>query len=250
MMGEIHLRANWLLVWIGEPDKVSQRSGESSGVLQSQFRAKYLSLNNLATPGKFARVRSLYDTICATTPHWHQKEVLERQEAQDAVILDYLARKADPGDADPRQGVRLLAMMPRETSAFLHPNYTEEIADNFVKAIYCIIGWMPHPTKNIEVSIVKNTNGKKRETGLKIQIQNEIYRPLTDGPRLGQKSLHGPLNIVPKITKARHASILNLEIRCAILSVPEIKASPGLLPPPTIVSENIDLNPTGKMESI
>ncbi|KAI0975057.1 hypothetical protein F4678DRAFT_458173 [Xylaria arbuscula] len=30
--------------------------------------------------------------------------------------------------------------MPRETAAFLHPNYTEYIADTFGKATYCVIG--------------------------------------------------------------------------------------------------------------
>ncbi|KAI0545989.1 heterokaryon incompatibility protein-domain-containing protein [Xylaria curta] len=70
MMGEIYSRANRVLVWIGEPEKAAQHSGESSGVLQSPFRAKYLSFNNIATPWRFARVRSLSNTICATTPHW------------------------------------------------------------------------------------------------------------------------------------------------------------------------------------
>ncbi|TGJ81523.1 hypothetical protein E0Z10_g7243 [Xylaria hypoxylon] len=96
----------------------------------------------------------------------------------------------------------------------------------------------------LEACIIENEKMAKDEAGLKEQVRDAIYKSQAHSLRLGQMSSHGLLNIVPKITEARHASILNLEVRKATSSIPKIKLPSSLGPPPSTVVENITISVT------
>ncbi|GAW10990.1 hypothetical protein ANO14919_003280 [Xylariales sp. No.14919] len=87
----------------------------------------------------------------------------------------------------------------------------------------------------LEACITQNAKMANDDAGLKAQAGTAVYefQKRGHGPPFNQKSSHGLLRIVPKITEARHASIVNLEATRVTSLVPKTKAPSSLGPPPT-----------------
>jgi hypothetical protein len=97
----------------------------------------------------------------------------------------------------------------------------------------------------LDAFIVGNTALAKDEAGVRAQVREAIYIFRSSGTSgLSQKSSNGILSIVPKITEARHASIVSLDARRAASSILESKVHSALGPPPLPVFEDITISIT------